>query len=226
MEESSLCDTGGRVKGVTIVKPIIYGNIARYFGKKREEDGHTHSWTIYVRPCQNEDISIYIKKVHFKLHESYPTPVRVINNPPFEIQETGWGEFEIQIKIFFVDPTEKPLTLYHMLKLFHTDPAIIIGKKNLVSEQYDEIVFNDPTPTMHHALSNPVISALPVRQDSNTDYEELEEKTLEKIAAARKTVKQDIGSLSERLKIVKESIQFLKREVEQAESTQLEDLTL
>ena len=56
--------------------------------------------------------------------------------------------------------------------------------------------------------------------------EELEEKTLEKIAAARKTVKQDIGSLSERLKIVKESIQFLKREVEQAESTQLEDLTL
>jgi len=39
---------------VTIVKPIVYGNVARYFGKKREEDGHTHQWTIYVKPNRNE----------------------------------------------------------------------------------------------------------------------------------------------------------------------------
>jgi YEATS domain-containing protein 4 len=32
----------------------------------------------------------------------------VLNKPPFEVQETGWGEFEIQIKLFFVDPNEKP----------------------------------------------------------------------------------------------------------------------
>jgi len=42
------------LKGVTIVKPIVYGNMARYFGKKREEDGHTHQWTIYVKPYRNE----------------------------------------------------------------------------------------------------------------------------------------------------------------------------
>lgn len=41
-------------KGVTIVKPIVYGNVARYFGKKREEDGHTHQWTVYVKPYRNE----------------------------------------------------------------------------------------------------------------------------------------------------------------------------
>ena len=41
-------------QGVTIIKPIIYGNIARYFGKKREEDGHTHQWTVYVKPYRNE----------------------------------------------------------------------------------------------------------------------------------------------------------------------------
>jgi len=39
---------------VTVVKPIVYGNVARYFGKKREEDGHTHQWTIYVKPYRNE----------------------------------------------------------------------------------------------------------------------------------------------------------------------------
>lgn len=41
-------------QGVTLIKPIIYGNIARYFGKKREEDGHTHQWTVYVKPYRNE----------------------------------------------------------------------------------------------------------------------------------------------------------------------------
>lgn len=50
-------------KGLTITKPIVYGNFARYFGKKREEDGHTHEWTVYVKPFNNEDMSTYVKKV-------------------------------------------------------------------------------------------------------------------------------------------------------------------
>ncbi|KAM4671167.1 YEATS domain-containing protein 4 isoform 2-T2 [Amazona ochrocephala] len=102
-------DSGGRVKGVTIVKPIVYGNVARYFGKKREEDGHTHQWTVYVKPYRNEDMSAYVKKIQFKLHESYGNPLRVVTKPPYEITETGWGEFEIIIKIFFIDPNERPL---------------------------------------------------------------------------------------------------------------------
>ena len=46
----------GLFQGTTIVKPVIYGNIARYFGKKREEDGHTHQWTVYIKPYKNEVI--------------------------------------------------------------------------------------------------------------------------------------------------------------------------
>lgn len=42
------------LQGVTIVKPIVFGNVARYFGKKREEDGHTHQWSVYVKPYRNE----------------------------------------------------------------------------------------------------------------------------------------------------------------------------
>lgn len=45
------------------MKPIVYGNVARFFGKKREEDGHTHEWTVYVKPYNNEDMSTYVKKV-------------------------------------------------------------------------------------------------------------------------------------------------------------------
>uniref|UniRef100_A0A8C6AVC5 YEATS domain-containing protein n=1 Tax=Monodon monoceros TaxID=40151 RepID=A0A8C6AVC5_MONMO len=80
-------DSGGGVKGVTTVKPIIYGNVARYFGKKREEDGHTHQWTVYVKPYRNEDMSAYVKKIQFKLHESYGNPLRVVTKPPYEITE-------------------------------------------------------------------------------------------------------------------------------------------
>ena len=46
-----------RVKGVNIVKPIVYGSTSQPFGKKREPDGHTHEWTIYVKPYNNEDMS-------------------------------------------------------------------------------------------------------------------------------------------------------------------------
>ena len=42
------------LQGTAIVKPILVGNTSRYFGKKREEDGHTHSWTVYVKPFHNE----------------------------------------------------------------------------------------------------------------------------------------------------------------------------
>ena len=39
------------------VKPIIYGNISKSFGKKREEDGHTHQWTVYVKPYRLDRVA-------------------------------------------------------------------------------------------------------------------------------------------------------------------------
>jgi len=75
-----------------------------------KEDGHTHQWTVYVKPYNNEDMSTYVKKVHFKLHESYNNPNRIVTKPPYELTETGWGEFEIVIKIYFHDPNERPVS--------------------------------------------------------------------------------------------------------------------
>ncbi|KAL5490925.1 hypothetical protein EMCRGX_G016128 [Ephydatia muelleri] len=196
-----------RKKGTTVVKPIVYGNTAKYFGKKREEDGHTHSWTSYLRPFKNEDLSTFIKKVQFKLHESYTNPV----------SETGWGEFEVVIKIFFVDSTEKPLTIYHMLKLFQNDPAMIAGKKNVVSEHYDEIVFTDPSAALHEVLISSRQMVPAVRHEPDIDYKEIEEKTTATIAAAQKKIKQEIQELSDKLKMTRESIQTLKGQVDKAE---------
>lgn len=55
-------------------------------------------------------MDLYLLQVHFKLHESYANQNRVLTKPPYEVTETGWGEFEIVIKIFFHDPNERPVS--------------------------------------------------------------------------------------------------------------------
>ncbi|XP_076168295.1 YEATS domain-containing protein 4 Gas41 isoform X1 [Ptiloglossa arizonensis] len=205
-------DSGGRVKGVTIVKPIVYGNVARYFGKKREEDGHTHQWTVYVKPYHNEDMSTYVKKVHFKLHESYNNPNRIMTKPPYELTETGWGEFEIVIKIYFHDPNERPVTIYHILKLFQTTPEIQLGKKSLVSEFYEEIVFQDPTALMQHLLNSGRPITLGVWRH-NTDFEAKKESTMKAIMEARNKIRLEVIDLKEKLTLAKETIAKFKDEI-------------
>lgn len=36
--------------------------------------------------------------------------MRTVTKPPYEITETGWGEFEIIIKIYFIDSAERPVS--------------------------------------------------------------------------------------------------------------------
>eukprot|EP00062_Callorhinchus_milii_P017963 gi/632970930/ref/XP_007901921.1/ PREDICTED: YEATS domain-containing protein 4 isoform X1 [Callorhinchus milii] len=203
-------------KGVTIVKPIVYGNVARYFGKKREEDGHTHQWTVYVKPYRNEDMSAYVKKIQFKLHESYGNPLRVVTKPPYEITETGWGEFEIIIKIFFIDPNERPVTLYHLLKLFQSDSNVMLGKKTVVSEFYDEMIFQDPTAMMQQLLTTSRQLTLGAYKHE-TEFAELEVKTREKLEAAKKKTSFEIAEFKERLKASREAINYLKSEIKKIE---------
>ncbi|XP_046458719.1 YEATS domain-containing protein 4-like, partial [Daphnia pulex] len=205
-------DSGGRTKGV-ILKPVVYGNVAKYFGKKREEDGHTHQWTVYVRPFENEDMSTYVKKINFKLHDSYANQNRVLTKPPYEVTETGWGEFEIVIKIYFQDPNERPVTFYHILKLFQNSPEIVVGKKPVVSEFYEEIVFQEPTVMMHQLLTNiPQLSTSPVKHDA--DFEEKKVSTLDSIVKAKAKVKNELSELKDRLQLAKETIQKFRDEVQ------------
>lgn len=46
------------------------------------------------------------------------------------------------------------MTIYHILKLFQSTPEIQLGKKSLVSEFYEEIIFQDPTALMQQLLSS------------------------------------------------------------------------
>ncbi|EQC25118.1 hypothetical protein SDRG_16997 [Saprolegnia diclina VS20] len=140
-----------RQKGVVVSKAIAYGSVAMYLGRKSEET-KTHRWHIYVRGLAGEDLSYMISKVVISLHNSFANPVRVLTEPPYEVSEYGWGEFETKIQIHFQDPDEKPVDIIHMLILYPPGNQIASTKKPVVSEFYDELVFNEPSELMYKKL--------------------------------------------------------------------------
>jgi YEATS domain-containing protein 4 len=116
---------------------IIIGNKSTSLSEKKSEN--THEWVCYIKSVDT-DLSSLLEKVSFKLHESFQNPLRTVSEFPFEIKESGWGEFEIQIKLHFRNSNIKPLLTYHMLKLYpetdRTDQNVVI------SERFERLIFN------------------------------------------------------------------------------------
>nr|KJB40147.1 hypothetical protein B456_007G048500 [Gossypium raimondii] len=154
-DDSDKKGTNKRVKDIEICVPIVYGTIAFYLGRKASES-QSHKWTVYVRGATNEDLGAVIKHVVFQLHPSFNNPTRIVEAPPFELSECGWGEFEIGISIFFhSDVCDKHLDLYHMLKLYPEDESGPQStKKPVVMESYNEIVFPDPSECFFARVQN------------------------------------------------------------------------
>ncbi|KII94665.1 hypothetical protein PLICRDRAFT_47691 [Plicaturopsis crispa FD-325 SS-3] len=192
-----------RVRGVTIYRPIIYGNTATVLTPEERETlaspDHTHRWTVAVRSAASapdsdivggaDDLSYFIKRVTFKLHDTYTNPTRNIDKPPFEVSETGWGEFEIQIRINFVaEAGEKAVLTYHHLKLHPWtatgDPEIppieeAIKSGPVHSWQYDEIVFNDPFQSFLNTLTAHPPTPLPKSKRRPVPFHAANPKSLE-----------------------------------------------
>ncbi|KAL3476954.1 yeats family-domain-containing protein [Aspergillus californicus] len=150
-----------RVRGVSIFRPFIFGSEAHPFDPAKKPANvpadHTHQWRVFVKGVNDEDISYWLKKVQFKLHETYAQNVRTVEQAPFEVTETGWGEFEIQIKLYFVpDSGEKPQTLWHSLKLHPYGPDAEAKKERrevVISQNYEEVVFNEPIEQFYEYLT-------------------------------------------------------------------------
>ncbi|KAJ4462389.1 putative yeats family protein [Paratrimastix pyriformis] len=126
-----------------IPKVIAYGNSSLYLGKRAPKD-KTHRWTIYVRSPYGEELSEWISKVVFELHESFSNHMREVTKAPYELTEVGWGEFEIRIHIHFVRNEEPPIVLYLPLKLFPPQDQPESTKVPMINEVCDEILFYRP----------------------------------------------------------------------------------
>ena len=139
-----------------------FGSISWWLGRKADESS-SYRWQVFVRGIDGEDLSHFISKVTFKLHDSFASSEggvnRAIKSHPFEVEEGGWGEFTIGITIEFADSNEPPVHLQHYLKL---DTSVEeSSKKPVVSERYDEFVFNRPSPTFRAALEGGPTKAAP-----------------------------------------------------------------
>lgn len=132
------------------VVPIVYGTEATPL--KRPDQNRTHRWKVYVRSPTGESLETVFSSVTFKLHESFDQPQRgtrfyiwpAISKPPFELAESGWGEFVIQIRISFQLAGLRPMILSHQLRLHPLVEDSGRSFKPVISETYDEIVISRP----------------------------------------------------------------------------------
>lgn len=182
-----------------ICQPIVYGSIAWWLGRKADEQ-NSHKWTVFLRGVDCEDLSYLLEKVVFHLHSSFEKPKRVVTRHPFEVTEHGWGEFEVKLQLHFVDPDEPVVEVFHQLRLYPPGSQQPSMKRPVVSEFYDEVVFNRPTDTFTRLLLSPPSSVKvpphPLRE-LFTDFSE--ENDIKAIMAAQNYISHEIDNLQQRL---------------------------
>ena len=95
----------------------------------------------------------YISKVEFVLDESFPEPLITLTKPPFEIYQSGWGQFIIGIRIHFHEPSvNKFVELGKELVLY--DEFSASAKRPIIREDYNELMFVEPSPHMLSLLNS------------------------------------------------------------------------
>ncbi|KAI1437685.1 yeats family-domain-containing protein [Xylaria sp. CBS 124048] len=177
---------GKRVKGVQVFRPFIYGTTARPFNDTDNPrpagvpSDHTHSWQVFVKGVEDTDIFYWLRRVQFKFHESITNHLRTIDadsiikenealvnskssnkklQRAFVVNETGWGEFEITIKLYYDGKSgEKPQTLYHHLRLHpygrtEADKEAMRVGGEVIAWTYEEQVFNEPFEEFYKILT-------------------------------------------------------------------------
>jgi YEATS domain-containing protein 4 len=162
----------------------------------------------------------------------------MIEGPPFEVEETGWGEFEVAIKFYMVpESTEKPQTIWHGLKL-HPYGDDIEGKKErrdvVKSVCYEEVLFNEPVEQFYDLLTGGSLvskvkggaakggkasartvtvpgAEIPERISKDNVYSrEQESKELDRLGVAINTVETQIGE--ERKRLIEEETKLVDLE--------------
>lgn len=141
---------------------------------------------------------------------------------PYEINEYGWGEFDAVIRVYFKDPMEKAVEFFHPLKLF-AGPGMELTRSPVVSEFYDEIVFQDPSERLLEMLrSTPHGPGIKVKISMLApyfrDFSTCESNDLKRIEEARKTILDESRKKQERYEALETERAALTKEIETLES--------
>jgi YEATS domain-containing protein 4 len=137
--------------------------------------------------------------VVFNLHPSFKEAARTLEKPPYEVTETGWGEFEIGITVHFSDDSgEKSVDLSAPLKLYEEGADGKQEKKEqkkpVIKEKYEEMVFHEPDESFlkrvkaHKTKQAPTTEITPVLGKRDDTDELLRIATARKVVAERTSV--------------------------------------
>lgn len=107
-----------------VKRRIVVGNVSKFLPMDKRDQrlkDFPYKWMIYVDGTPKpEDITAYVSKVEFHLHESYkPNHIVTVTEPPFHLSRFAWGETQIKVRLFFYDPRNKPVEVYHRLAVSH-----------------------------------------------------------------------------------------------------------
>lgn len=97
----------------------------------KEGQSHTDSlpirrWRIELCMLNNQEEEVpldILSECVFHLHPTFKEPIRRLTQPPFALEENGWGEFEMAIQCYFIENVGK-FTINHMLSFESKAQAI------------------------------------------------------------------------------------------------------
>jgi transcription initiation factor IIF auxiliary subunit len=97
---------------VGLAQDITASNTSRFLGNGRWE------WTVYIKA--SPQVLREIDCVEYTLHPTFPQPVRRVckvgdSRRPFGLTASGWGAFQIRIRVFMRG--RSPVELTHELQL-------------------------------------------------------------------------------------------------------------
>lgn len=73
-------------------------------------------WCVaFQASAEGVELAKYVDRIILQLHESFEVPTRILKEPPFEVREKGWGEFDIDVTVHFKDPNIDRLRFKHPL---------------------------------------------------------------------------------------------------------------
>ena len=111
------------------------------------------------QPEGDPALTTWLNKVQFKIFNTYENPLRTCENPPFEVTETGWGGFTIDVRLHFQPISgEKAQYRQHFLQLEKYGDEKQQAQQEAsgcVRSEYLEVVqFNEPTEPLFEALTS------------------------------------------------------------------------
>ena len=140
-----------------------------------------------------------------------------VDSEPFEVTETGWGEFTVQIRIYFTDNQEKQANCQHYLAL-HAPVVNYEGSIPIViKEVYDELVFINPTNKMYDILND--TSNVKPHDPSlwHFDYPTLIQESNANLKALADQAEKEVDELSEAIRTVGSALQHYREQLKQAQ---------